>query len=217
VGGFGGGLLIRPLLGATANDGGFREVFALLAVLAGTGVIFAAVYLLLATQRVFFGPVRHAENEHLRDLSLREGFVLVPLCLVAIFMGVFPKPFLDAVNPTVAAYTREFRARAGLPPIGLASAAPAVAPRPAGAPPPPPLENQPAGGPPGAVFVPLRPEHPRFRPPVVDPGPAARPPPGTLGAPPQLDLQRDLPYRRPLKRLERRVEPRAEPGRGEQP
>ncbi|OGQ84861.1 MAG: hypothetical protein A2289_04530 [Deltaproteobacteria bacterium RIFOXYA12_FULL_58_15] len=117
MGSFAGGLLIRPLVGVTSSSisgDGFREIFALLAVLAGTGVIFAAVYLLLATQKVFFGPIRHKENEHLNDLSLREGMMLLPLIIVAVVMGVYPKPFLEAVNPTVENYAQQFRSRAGL-------------------------------------------------------------------------------------------------------
>jgi NADH-quinone oxidoreductase subunit M len=115
--GFNGGLLLRPLAMVTGQTEAFRELFALLAVLAGTGVIFAAVYLLVATQKVFFGPIKHAENERLPDLSAREGLVLAPLVLVAVLMGVFPQPFIDIVQPSVTAYTREFRARAGLPAI----------------------------------------------------------------------------------------------------
>ena len=127
IGGFGGGLLVRPLVGLTADNGDFREIFALLTVFAGTGVIFAAVYLLIAVQRVFFGPIRHAENEHLADLSFREQAVLWPLALVAILMGLFPQPFIDMVNPTVDAYARQFRERAHLPAIAMTDA-PALQP-----------------------------------------------------------------------------------------
>jgi hypothetical protein len=102
-------------VGQAGNQELFGEVFALLAVLAASGVIFAAVYLLIATQRVFFGPVHHAENEHLSDLSAREQSVLLPLVAVAILMGVFPQPFLNTINPTAAAMAENFRARAGLP------------------------------------------------------------------------------------------------------
>lgn len=117
VGSYAGGLLVRPLAAATGRVEAFREVFATLAVIAATGVIFAAVYLLLATQKVFFGPVRHAENERLSDLSFREGAVLAPLALVALLMGVYPQPFLDAVTPTVERYTADFRASVGLPQV----------------------------------------------------------------------------------------------------
>jgi len=80
------------------------------------------VYLLLATQKVFFGPIRHSENAKLHDLSVREGFILAPLVLCAILIGIYPQPFLDSINPTVTSYARQFRARAGLP--ALASAVP---------------------------------------------------------------------------------------------
>jgi NADH:ubiquinone oxidoreductase subunit 4 (subunit M) len=122
--GFPGGLLLQPLAMVTGQTEAFRELFALLAVLAGTGVIFAAVYLLVATQKVFFGPIKHAENERLPDLTTRETLVLAPLVIAAVVMGVYPQPFIDIVQPSVAAYTREFRARAGLP--ALAETVPAM-------------------------------------------------------------------------------------------
>ncbi len=52
---------------------------ALWAVLAATGVVLGAIYMLWMYQRVFFGPVRHAENEGLKDLNLREIVVFVPI------------------------------------------------------------------------------------------------------------------------------------------
>jgi len=117
VGGFAGGLLVQPLVGVTGVVESFREIYALVTVLAATGVILAAVYLLYAVQRVFFGPIRHPENEHLADLSTRELAVLIPLVVAAFAMGLFPGPMLRAVEPTVTAYTRDFRALAGLPAV----------------------------------------------------------------------------------------------------
>lgn len=113
--GFKGGLLVRALAGETGSTESFREIFALLTIFAATGVIFAAVYLLIAVQKVFFGPIRHAENEHLQDLSFREQAVLFPLALTAILMGIFPQPFLNVLNPTVQQYAAQFRQRAALP------------------------------------------------------------------------------------------------------
>jgi len=63
--------------------------------LAGTGVIFAAVYLLWMVQRVFFGKVTNAKNRGLADLSLREIGLIVPLVVLMVVMGVYPRPFLD--------------------------------------------------------------------------------------------------------------------------
>jgi NADH-quinone oxidoreductase subunit M len=62
--------------------------------LAGTGVIFAAVYLLWMVQRVFFGKVTNAKNRVLADLSWREIGLMIPLIILMVYMGVFPKPFL---------------------------------------------------------------------------------------------------------------------------
>ncbi len=65
------------------------------AVLAATGVIFAAVYLLWSYQRVFFGTVVHEQNRSLKDLSPREWAVLVPVVIFIVWIGWFPSTFLD--------------------------------------------------------------------------------------------------------------------------
>ncbi len=74
---------------------------ALWAVLAATGVVLGAIYMLWMYQRVFFGPIKHAANETLKDLNLREIVVFVPLIVMIIFMGVYPKPFLSRMEPAV--------------------------------------------------------------------------------------------------------------------
>jgi NADH-quinone oxidoreductase subunit M len=70
------------------------------AVVATTGVVLAAVYLLWAYQRVFHG-VPEGDNATMPDLNLREKLVLVPLLLLIVGMGVYPKPVLDRINPSV--------------------------------------------------------------------------------------------------------------------
>lgn len=122
MGAFAGGLLVRPLVAPMQRTEAFRELFAVLAVIAASGVIFAAVYLLWATQRVFFGPIRHVENEALQDLTARETLVLAPLALAAILMGVYPQPFLRAIDASVVTYTQQFRAQARLPQIASQAA-----------------------------------------------------------------------------------------------
>ena len=113
-GDFTGGLLVRPLALAVGREEAFGEVLATLAVLAASGVIFAAVYLLWATQRVFFGPVQHHDNLALPDLGWREGIVIGALALIAIGTGLYPRPLIDSVEPTVTVYARRVRAEAGL-------------------------------------------------------------------------------------------------------
>jgi NADH-quinone oxidoreductase subunit M len=71
--------------------------------LAGTGVIWAAVYMLWMLQRVVFGNVTNPENQNLLDLNAREIGLLVPLLLLMLFMGVYPRPFLDRSRDSVEA------------------------------------------------------------------------------------------------------------------
>lgn len=71
--------------------------------LAGTGVIFAAVYLLWMIQRVFFGKITNPKNKRLKDLSWREIGLLAPLLFLMLFMGVYPAPFLNRSKQAVAA------------------------------------------------------------------------------------------------------------------
>ncbi len=65
------------------------------AVIGVLGVIFGAVYLLMATRRVLFGPVTRPENEQLTDINFREVALMLPLVFLAIWIGVQPTPFLD--------------------------------------------------------------------------------------------------------------------------
>lgn len=74
------------------------------AIVAGTGVIFGAVYMLWMFQRVMFGPLKNPENEGLRDLSLREGLVLLPLLVASIWMGVQPNLFFGKMDASVQAF-----------------------------------------------------------------------------------------------------------------
>ncbi len=70
---------------------------------AGTGVIFAAVYLLWMAQRVFFGKITNPKNKTLTDLSWREIGLMTPLLFLIVFMGVYPKPFLNRSKESVVA------------------------------------------------------------------------------------------------------------------
>jgi NADH-quinone oxidoreductase subunit M len=69
-------------------------------VVATTGVILAAVYLLWAYQRVFHGEPDE-ENRSFAELNLREGLVLLPLIGLIFFCGIYPKPMLDRIEPSV--------------------------------------------------------------------------------------------------------------------
>jgi NADH-quinone oxidoreductase subunit M len=81
--------------------------------LAGTGVIFAAVYLLWMIQRVFFGKVTNEKNRSLTDLSWREIGLMAPLLALMVYMGVYPKPFLNTSEASVKAIQERVVHQAG--------------------------------------------------------------------------------------------------------
>jgi NADH-quinone oxidoreductase subunit M len=72
-----------------------------LAVAAGLGVILAAVYMLWMFQRVMFGAVTHEENRRLLDLSPRELATLVPVIVFIVWIGIYPKPFLQPTEASL--------------------------------------------------------------------------------------------------------------------
>lgn len=72
-------------------------------ILAATGVIWSAGYLLWMYQRVFFGQVKHEVNKTLPDINLREKTALAPIAVAALVMGVAPLLWLGAIDPAVQA------------------------------------------------------------------------------------------------------------------
>jgi NADH-quinone oxidoreductase subunit M len=69
-------------------------------VVAATGVILAALYLLWAYQRVFHGEPSD-DNRTFPELSWKEGLVMLPLIGIIVFSGVYPRPILDRIQPSV--------------------------------------------------------------------------------------------------------------------
>ena len=72
------------------------------AVVAAFGVILAALYLLWAYQRVFHGEAE-GDNADMPDMNLREGLVMLPLIALIFFMGIYPKPVIERMEPSVDA------------------------------------------------------------------------------------------------------------------
>lgn len=68
------------------------------AIAAAFGIVLAAIYLLWAYQRVMHGEAR-AEHAGLSDLSIREYAILVPVAALILAIGVYPKPFLERIEP----------------------------------------------------------------------------------------------------------------------
>ena len=132
VAAFGGIAKVVPLLAATLTivslssiglpgTNGFVGEFLILvgtfpthpvaAVLATAGVIVAAMYLLGALQRVIYNPLDKHENEKLLDLTPREIAVLVPLLAGIVWIGLYPKPILERMEPAARAFIQSAQPR----------------------------------------------------------------------------------------------------------
>jgi NADH-quinone oxidoreductase subunit M len=86
-----------------------------LATIATTGVIFGAVYLLFMFQKMMFGPLDNEKNKNLEDLSWREIGVFTPLVIGIFVMGLFPKPFLKTMEPSVDRFISRYKAKLAEP------------------------------------------------------------------------------------------------------
>ncbi len=80
---------------------GAWEADPVMAAVAITGVVFAAYYMLPMVQRVLFNKLDE-KNRAFPDLSRREMIVLAPLVALMLWMGVYPQPFLNRMEPSVA-------------------------------------------------------------------------------------------------------------------
>lgn len=72
------------------------------AVLASIALVLSSVYILWLYQRMMTGPVKEG-NGRMRDLLPRELAVVAPLIALLLVLGVYPKPVLDVINPSIAA------------------------------------------------------------------------------------------------------------------
>jgi NADH-quinone oxidoreductase subunit M len=87
----------------------------LLGALSATGVILGAVYLLFMFQKVFFGKLVKAKNGGLPDLRPHELITFVILAVAIFLGGVFPRPLLAVMEPSVQKFTRDFSRRVAEP------------------------------------------------------------------------------------------------------
>jgi NADH-quinone oxidoreductase subunit M len=138
-----GGIFLVVLLSSVGLPGlnGFVGEFLILlgafkthrvaAVAATSGVILGAVYLLWMYERVMLGPLTNPKNSELRDLSVREILVFVPLLVMMFVMGLYPQPFLARMEPTVDAYLVRLHQKMGQASPTVTTARPAtLGPRP---------------------------------------------------------------------------------------
>jgi NADH-quinone oxidoreductase subunit M len=102
------GMFQRAWVGVTGMDAAQGMLAAVLAV---SGVILGAWYMLVLVQKVFFGPLKephhegagheHEHHEEVRDLSLREILALAPLVVFMLWIGLKPQDFLPAIDRPV--------------------------------------------------------------------------------------------------------------------
>ncbi|HSF01700.1 MAG TPA: proton-conducting transporter membrane subunit, partial [Solirubrobacterales bacterium] len=83
-------------------------------VLATTGIVLAAVYMLRMYQQVVFGEIRHDAVRRLSDLGPREVATLVPILILIVWIGVYPRPFLAVTDATVTKLLQDVGAKAGV-------------------------------------------------------------------------------------------------------
>jgi NADH-quinone oxidoreductase subunit M len=81
--------------------GAFESSLRWYAVIATSGVILSAVYMLWMFQRVMFGELNNPKNKELSDLNAREIAIMVPLVVLIFVMGVYPNPFIEKMAPSI--------------------------------------------------------------------------------------------------------------------
>ena len=79
------------------------------AALAALGIILNAGYFLWLYQRMFFGTIDNPKNEKLTDLSGREWAYMTPLLILALWIGVYPKPFLAFIEQPVNSVVKQIK------------------------------------------------------------------------------------------------------------
>jgi NADH-quinone oxidoreductase subunit M len=71
------------------------------AVAGGAGIVLGAAYMLWLYQRTMFGKLDNPANQNLPDLSWREIVTVVPLIIMAFWIGLYPAPFFRALDKPV--------------------------------------------------------------------------------------------------------------------
>jgi NADH-quinone oxidoreductase subunit M len=93
---------------------GAFQISPILAALATSGIVFAAVYLLWMYQRAIFGEVTRPENRRLPDLTAREWAILVPVLALIVAIGVYPSAFTGPTEASVEALIAQVQAKASV-------------------------------------------------------------------------------------------------------
>ncbi|MDA8431067.1 MAG: NADH-quinone oxidoreductase subunit M [Geobacteraceae bacterium] len=110
-------------------------------IVASSGVILSAVYMLWMFQRVMFGELDNPKNQKLLDLNAREIGIMLPLIILIFVMGLYPKPFIDKMDPAIQKLVSQVRSVStnaqsvplqgvpmGHPAMGMPAGQPAISP-----------------------------------------------------------------------------------------
>jgi len=89
--------------------GAFESQLRWWTIIASSGVILSAVYMLWMFQRVMFGELDNPKNQKLSDLNAREVAIMVPLIVLIFVMGLYPKPFIDKMDPAIKKLVAQVR------------------------------------------------------------------------------------------------------------
>jgi NADH-quinone oxidoreductase subunit M len=79
------------------------------------GIILNAGYMLWLYQRMFFGSIDNPKNEKLTDMNGREWAYMIPLVIMSLWIGVYPKPFLEFIQRPVNAVVKQIRPNYPIP------------------------------------------------------------------------------------------------------
>jgi len=125
--------LLNGFIGEFTILRGVYEISIKYAAWAVIGIVLGAAYLLWLYQRVMFGPVTNPANEHLADLNAREHATLIPLVILAFWIGIYPKPFFRVLERPVQLIVEQvnpgyYGAGHAAPPAVNAAPAPSAAP-----------------------------------------------------------------------------------------
>jgi len=89
----------------------FTEHYRIYAIIGASIAVFSVIYMLWMTRRVFHGPPPNHIEQAARDLIPREVALLVPLVILILWIGIYPKPLLDRISPSVEALMAEAQSR----------------------------------------------------------------------------------------------------------
>ena len=89
--------------------GGFESELRWWTIVASSGVILSAVYMLWMFQRVMFGELDNPKNQKLSDLNTREIAIMIPLIVMIFVLGLYPKPFIDKMDPAIKKLVSQVR------------------------------------------------------------------------------------------------------------